>query len=73
MRSLPIVLKLGVSSTVAGFMAYLLYQDHLYEEDLYRIALKYRMEYDTEYNDLLEKNKIEGRGFIGSVEGRPQL
>ena len=68
MRHLPIVLKLGVSSTMAGVMTYLLYQDHLYEEDLYRVALKYRAEYDKEYNDRLEKNKIEGRGLIGSVE-----
>jgi len=68
MRHLPIVLKLGVSTTMAAGMTYLLYQDHLYEEDLYRIALKYRMEYDREYNDRLEKNKIEGRGLIGSLE-----
>jgi len=45
----------------------------LYEEDLYRIALKYRWEYDSKYNDGLEKIKIEGRGFIGSVEEQPQL
>jgi len=48
MRSLPIALKLGVSTTIAGAMSYMLYQDHLYEEDLYRVALKYRMEYDKD-------------------------
>ena len=55
MRRVPLVLKLGISSMVSGAMCYLLYQDHLYEEDLYRLALKYRKEYDNDYTHYLEK------------------
>ena len=53
-RRLPFVLKLGISSSIAGMMAYALYQDGLYDENLYRIALKYRMEYDDNYSERME-------------------
>jgi len=49
MRKVPLPLKLGLSSAVSGYMCYLLYTDHLYDEDLYRVSLKYRKEYDTTY------------------------
>ena len=65
-RRLPIVLKLGISTTVAGIMSYMLYQDGLYDENLYRVALKYRLEYDSNYSERMEKNKIEERMFLGS-------
>jgi len=63
MRRLPLVLKLGISSSMAGIMSYMLYQDGLYDENLYRIALKYRTEYDTDYNSQMEKIKVEERMF----------
>ena len=73
MRRLPLPLKLGLSTAVSGSMCYLLYLDHLYEEDLYRVALKYRQEYDQNYNDYLETTKIERGPFMGSAaEERPQ-
>ena len=73
MRRLPLPLKLGLSTAVSGSMCYLLYLDHLYEEDLYRVALKYRQEYDQNYNDYLESTKIERGPFLGSTaEERPQ-
>ena len=42
MRNLPIVLKVAISTSMVGWMGYLMYTDHLYDEDLYRISLKYR-------------------------------
>ena len=46
-RRVPIVLKVGLTSVVTGTMCYLLYQDHLYDEETYRTALKFRDKYDT--------------------------
>jgi hypothetical protein len=46
MRKVPFPLKLFLSSSLTGLMCYHLYNDHLYDEDLYRVALKYRHEYD---------------------------
>ena len=54
MRSVPLVLKLGLSTSVSGAMCYLLYYDNLYDDDLYKLALKYRTEYDGQYNEYLE-------------------
>jgi hypothetical protein len=42
MRSVPFPVKLVVSGAITGYMAKLLYNDSLYEEELYRVACKYR-------------------------------
>lgn len=42
MRKVPLVAKVCVSTSMIGYMGYLMYVDHLYNEDLYRISLKYR-------------------------------
>ena len=49
MRTVPFVVKIFLSSAVSGYMAYALYNDSLYSEDLYRISLKYRLQYDEQY------------------------
>jgi hypothetical protein len=49
MRKVPVVLKLTLSTSLTGFMCFQLYNNHLYDEDLYRVALKYRPEYDNKY------------------------
>ena len=49
MRAVPFPLKLALSSLVAGFMSRQLYFRQIYEPDLYRVALKYRSEFDSEY------------------------
>ena len=46
-RRIPVVAKLGLTTAVTGTMCYLLYQDHLYDEETYKTALKFRDRYDT--------------------------
>jgi|TARA_B110000305_G_C19420005_1_gene630332 hypothetical protein len=61
MRRIPFPLKIAMSTLVSGSMCWALYVDSLYDEDLYRIALKYRTEYDESYLEYLEKQKIENQ------------
>ena len=49
MSSVPFPLKLAISTAVAGTMCRKLYFHQIYEPDLYRVALKYRSEFDSEY------------------------
>lgn len=56
MRKVPFVLKLGVSSMLSLTMAYTMYVDSLYDQDTYKLSLKYRLEYDTDYKSYLEKS-----------------
>ena len=49
MSSVPFPLKLAISTAVAGTMCRKLYFHQIYEPDLYRVALKYRPEFDSEY------------------------
>jgi len=58
MKKVPLLVKLGISSAITGSMCYALYNDRLYDEDHYRIALKYRHEHDEKYKDILENEKI---------------
>ena len=51
MRSVPLVLKLALSTSVAGFMVNSLYTDGLYNEELYRISLKYRAQFDPSFQE----------------------
>ena len=49
MRKIPFAFKLALSSLVTGTMCYSLYNDNLYDEQLYSMALKYRNEYDDTF------------------------
>ena len=42
MRKVPIVFKFTLSFLISGGMTYALYNDNLYDEQLYSLALKYR-------------------------------
>lgn len=46
MRRLPFLLKFGVSSLVAGVMCKRMWDHNIYEAELYKVALKYRNQYD---------------------------
>ena len=58
MRRVPLVAKLGLSTGLTSYMCYLLYNDSLYDEDLYRVSLKYRYRFDEQYNAYLNNDKI---------------
>ena len=45
MRRVPLPVKLGLTTLTAGGMVYLLYNDQLYDEETYRVALKFREKY----------------------------
>ena len=59
MRRVPFVLKFAISSTLSGLMCYTMYNDNLYDETLYKIALKYRHEFDEEYKTKIEEENVE--------------
>ena len=54
MKRVPFVLKLGFTSLITSSMCYILYNDKLYDEEHYRIALKYRLEHDEKYKEYME-------------------
>mmetsp|Transcript_17532 Transcript_17532/g.29565 ORF Transcript_17532/g.29565 Transcript_17532/m.29565 type:complete len:175 (-) Transcript_17532:691-1215(-) len=56
MRHVPLPVKLSISTMVTGWMIYTLKNDSLYDEQLYQVAVKYRSEYDEEYNEFTGKN-----------------
>jgi cephalosporin-C deacetylase-like acetyl esterase len=58
MKKVPLLVKFGISSAITGSMCYALYNDRLYDEEHYRIALKYRHEYDEKYKEHLQNQKI---------------
>lgn len=66
MSSVPFPLKLAISTAVAGTMCRKLYFHQIYEPDLYRVALKYRPEFDCEYN----KRTQEAKSLYNSVENK---
>lgn len=60
MRKVPLALKLPLSIMISGSMTYALYNDNLYDEQLYSLALKYRSEHDEKY---LEQKSSEDLVF----------
>lgn len=51
MRRIPFLFKLGFSSCLSGLMCYYLYHDNMYQENLYKLAVKYRPEFDSEFKE----------------------
>jgi hypothetical protein len=47
MRRVPFIAKFGVSSIVAATMCKKLWENNIYEAELYEVALKYRDRYDS--------------------------
>ena len=50
MRKVPFPLKFGASSLMAGYISYTLWKDDIYNPDVYRLAVKYRMQYDSDFS-----------------------
>jgi hypothetical protein len=66
MKTVPFILKFSFTSLIASSMCYALYNDRLYDEDHYRIALKYREEHDTKYKEYLQNEKETGFNVLNS-------
>ena len=58
MRKVPFLVKLGFTSVITSGMCYMLYNDLIYDEHHYKLALKYRSEYDEKYKN--EANLPDG-------------
>ena len=50
MRKVPFPIKLGITTAITSGMCYLLYNDLIYDEHHYSLALKYRREFDENYD-----------------------
>jgi hypothetical protein len=49
MRKLPFAAKLSISTIASVYFSYKLFQNNIYEAELYEIALRYRNRYDKKY------------------------
>ena len=47
MRNVPFVAKFALSTSVSFYVSYQLWKDDIYNPELYKLALKYRPEYDA--------------------------
>ena len=54
MRKVPILVKFAVSSAISLYMCHKLYEKQIYEPELYRLAIKYRAQYDKEFQKKVE-------------------
>lgn len=48
MKTVPLPIKIGASTAIAFGMCYKLWADSLYDCEMYRLAVKYRHEYEKE-------------------------
>ena len=46
MRKVPFVIKFGMSTAIAFYMCNKLWDNNIYEAELYEVALRYRDRYD---------------------------
>ena len=49
MRLVPFPLKFGLSTMVGSYFAFTIWNDDIYNPDLYKLAIKYRMQYDGDF------------------------
>ena len=71
MRKVPFALKFGISAAVGIALSRDAHLKNIYEPDLYKIALKYRTYYDTDYQATIENvtgENIENTTNSGKVE-----
>ena len=49
MRTIPFAIRFGISTLIGCALSYDMHIKQIYEPDLYRVALKYRPQYDSDY------------------------
>ena len=49
MRTIPFPIRFGISTLIGCALSYDMHIKAIYEPDLYRVALKYRPQYDSDY------------------------
>lgn len=54
MKQVPFLAKFAISSLISFTMCAKLYEKHVYEPEIYRIAVKYRPQFDKEYQKQLQ-------------------
>lgn len=68
MHKLPLAVKGGLSVGMAFYMSSRLWNDNIYEAELYKVALKYRPFYDKQYQQIKQKEE----SVANQIEGNPQ-
>ncbi len=56
-RRVPFYAKFALSTLIAYTMCFKLWEDHIYEAELYQVALKYRTYYDKQYAEAVKKEQ----------------
>ena len=54
MRSIPLPIKLAITTTISSAITYKIYERVIYEPELYKLALKYRGKFDENYKERIE-------------------
>lgn len=47
MRNVPFALRFGLTCSVSLFMYHKMWEDYIYDPEIYRLALKHREKYDS--------------------------
>lgn len=58
MRRVPFIVKFAFSTLISVTMCVKLYDNRLYEPEMYRLALKYRPQFDKDYQEQLQGESI---------------
>lgn len=53
MRRVPFAVKFTASTAISLYFSYKLFQNNIYEAELYEVAVRYRNKYDKKYIDTL--------------------
>ena len=59
MRNVPFVLKFSLTCSVSMFMCYRMWEDHIYDPELYKLAVKYRENYDHGFKEKMAIRNYE--------------
>jgi len=69
MRRVPFVIKFAASSAIAYFMCNKLWNNNIYEAELYEVALRYRDRYDKNFMPIVsntQPSQFSENGSSGS-------
>ena len=75
MRRIPFIGKFAVSSFIAYYMCSKLWDNNIYESELYEVAVKYRDRYDKAFMPLVNQSSSNNNSeeINASKEGNKNL
>ena len=69
MRKVPFALKFGISAVIGVALSRDAHLKNIYDPDLYKIALKYRTYYDTDFASMATESSGDAEGSDSSSNG----